>query len=159
MINYKPIGLIRSPFIEAKGTPIQAVAARDIAGSIEVAPEYVEGLKDIEGFSHLILLYHFHLITDSSLLVKPFLDNELHGVFATRSPSRPNSIGVSVVRLIKVEGNILYIKDVDTIDGTPLLDIKPYVPEFDIRETEKIGWFGKNIHKLSQTKDDGRFVK
>jgi len=159
MIYYKPIGLIRSPFTEVKGTPIQAVAARDIVGSIEVAPEYVAGLKDIEGFSHLILLYHFHLITDSSLLVKPFLDNELHGVFATRSPSRPNSIGISVVRLTKVEGNILYIKDVDTIDGTPLLDIKPYVPKFDVRETEQIGWFDKNLHKLSHTKDDGRFVK
>lgn len=86
-------------------------------------------------------------------------NNALHGVFATRSPSRPNSIGISIVRLIKVEGNTLYIKDVDTIDGTPLLDIKPYVPEFDIRETEKTGWFQKNIHKLSHTKDDGRFIK
>jgi len=159
MINYKPIGIIRSPFKEAKGTPIQSVAAQEIVGTIEVAPEYVAGLKDIEGFSHLILLYHFHLITESSLLVKPFLDNELHGIFATRSPSRPNPIGISVVRLSKVEGNILYIKDVDTIDGTPLLDIKPYVPEFDIRETDKTGWFAKNIHKLSHTKDDGRFIK
>lgn len=159
MIDYKPIGIIHSPFKEAKGTPIQAVAAQEIVGSIELDPEYVAGLKDIEGFSHLMLLYHFHLIRESSLLVKPFLDNELHGIFATRSPSRPNSIGISVVRLIKVEGNKLYIKDVDTIDGTPLLDIKPYVPKFDIRETEKTGWFEKSIHKLSHTKDDGRFIK
>lgn len=159
MIHYKPIGIVHSPFKEAKGTPIQSVAAQEILGSIEVTPEYIEGLKDIEGFSHLILLYHFHLVKESSLLVKPFLDNALHGVFATRSPGRPNSIGISIVRLIKVEGNTLYIKDVDTIDGTPLLDIKPYVPEFDSRETEKIGWFQKNIHKLSSTKDDGRFIK
>lgn len=159
MISYKPIGTIHSPFKEAKGTPIQAVAAQGADGSIELEPQYVAGLKDIEGFSHLMLLYHFHLIRESSLLVKPFLDNELHGIFATRSPSRPNSIGISVVRLIKVEGNQLYIKDVDTIDGTPLLDIKPYVPKFDIRETEKTGWFEKNIYKLSHTKDDGRFIK
>jgi len=159
MISYKPIGIIRSPFTEAKGTPIQAIAAQEFVGSIEVDPEYIAGLKDIEGFSHLILVYHFHLITESALLVKPFLDNELHGIFATRSPSRPNTIGVSIVGLIKVEGNKLYIKDVDIIDGTPLLDIKPYVPEFDIRETEKTGWFGKNVHKLSHTKDDGRFIK
>lgn len=159
MISYKPIGTIHSPFKEAKGTPIQAVAAQGADGSIELEPQYVAGLKDIEGFSHLMLLYHFHLIRESSLVVKPFLDNELHGIFATRSPSRPNSIGISVVRLIKVEGNQLYIKDVDTIDGTPLLDIKPYVPKFDIRETEKTGWFEKNIYKLSHTKDDGRFIK
>ncbi|MDF9407678.1 MAG: putative tRNA (adenine(37)-N6)-methyltransferase [Pelotomaculum sp. PtaB.Bin013] len=159
MINFKPIGVIQSPFKKPKGTPIQTTAARDTAGVIEVYPEYIEGLKDIEGFSHLILIYHFHLAKESTLLVKPFLDNELHGVFATRAPSRPNAIGFSVVRLAKVEGNILHILDVDIVNGTPLLDIKPYVAEFDVREAVKIGWFKNSVQKLSSTRDDGRFAK
>jgi tRNA-Thr(GGU) m(6)t(6)A37 methyltransferase TsaA len=159
MITYRDIGIVQSPFKEPKGTPIQPPAAQDIDGIISIYPEYMEGLKDIEGFSHIILLYHFHLVQESSLLVKPFLDMELHGVFATRSPSRPNPIGFSIVRLIKVEGNKLHIRDVDIVDGTPLLDIKPYVAEFDVRKTERTGWFEKNMYKLSTTRDDGRFVK
>jgi tRNA-Thr(GGU) m(6)t(6)A37 methyltransferase TsaA len=159
MITYREIGIVQSPFKEPKGTPIQSPAAQDIDGVISIYPEYVEGLKDIEGFSHIILLYHFHLVKESSLLVKPFLDTNLHGIFATRSPSRPNPIGFSIVRLLKVEENKLYIRDVDIVDGTPLLDIKPYVAEFDVRKPERTGWFEKNIHKLSTTKDDGRFVK
>jgi tRNA-Thr(GGU) m(6)t(6)A37 methyltransferase TsaA len=158
MIQYKPIGIIQSPFQEPKGTPIQPTAAQEIEGVIEVYPEYAEGLRDIEGFSHLILLYHLHLAKTSDLLVKPFLGNELHGIFATRSPGRPNAIGVSVVRLIKVVKNKLYIRDVDIIAGTPLLDIKPYVAEFDTRQEVKSGWFEQNMHKLSVTKDDGRFT-
>ena len=158
MTDYKPIGVILSPFKEPKGTPIQAAAAWDVAGVIEIKPEYAAGLKDIEGFSHLILLYHFHLVKETSLVVKPFLDNEPHGIFATRSPGRPNAIGLSVVRLSKVEENRLHILDVDIIDGTPLLDIKPYVAEFDVRKAVKNGWFEKNVHKLATTKDDGRFV-
>lgn len=159
MIRYQPIGVIYSPFTEAKGTPIQPTAAGDISGIVEISPDYAPGLKDIEGFSHLILIYHLHLIEQSSLLVKPFLDNELHGIFATRSPSRPNSIGLSVVRLEKVEGPRLHVLDVDIIDGTPLLDIKPYVAHFDIREGTRCGWFENNIHKLPTVRDDGRFIK
>ncbi|MBP2636262.1 MAG: tsaA [Firmicutes bacterium] len=158
MIQYKPIGIIQSPFQEPKGTPIQPTAAQEIEGIIEVYPEYAEGLRDIEGFSHLILLYHLHLAKASGLLVKPFLGNELHGIFATRSPGRPNAIGFSVVRLTRVEKNKLYIRDVDFISGTPLLDIKPYVAEFDARQEVKSGWFEQNMHKLSVTKDDGRFT-
>ncbi|BBB93395.1 MAG TPA: tRNA (N6-threonylcarbamoyladenosine(37)-N6)-methyltransferase TrmO [Methylomusa anaerophila] len=158
MISYKPIGIIKSPFKEPKGTPIQPTAAKGIAGVIEIYPEYMDGLKDIEGFSYLILIYHFHLAKESALLVNPFLDNEAHGIFATRSPSRPNSIGFSVVRLTRVEQNKLHVQDVDIIDETPVLDIKPYVAEFDVREGGKIGWFEKNVHKLSVTKDDGRFA-
>ncbi|GAI20247.1 unnamed protein product, partial [marine sediment metagenome] len=124
----------------------------------EVFPEYAEGLKDVEGFSHIILIYHFHLSRRPFLKVKPYMDNEAHGVFAMRGPSRPNPIGISVVRLIKIRENILHIQDVDIVDGTPLLDIKPYVPEFDIREAEKIGWLEKKVHKLSTSKDDGRFT-
>jgi len=159
IIQYKPIGIIHSPLKEPRDTPIQPVFARDIKGAVEMFPEYTEGLDDLEGFSHIILIYNFHLSKEFSLKVKPYLDSELRGVFATRAPARPNPIGISVVRLLKVEGEKLYIQDVDIIDGTPLLDIKPYVPEFDIRETEKIGWLESKIHNLSKIKDDGRFIK
>ena len=158
-ITYTPIGIIHSPFKEPKGTPIQPAAAGGIAGRVEVFPQYAEGLKDIEGFSHLILLYHFHVAKKASLQEKPFMDNEKRGVFAIRAPSRPNPIGISVVRLVSVEGNILHIKDVDILDSTPLLDIKPYVPEFDAREADKTGWLEKRMHRLSESKDDGRFKK
>lgn len=158
-IKYKPIGVIHSPFKEPQGIPIQSVGAQGIDGTVELFPEYTEGLKDVEGFSHLILIYHFHLSKESPLKVKPYMDNKVHGVFAMRGPSRPNSIGISIVRLVRVEGNILHIQDIDIMDGTPLLDIKPYVPEFDIREAEKTGWLEKNVHKLSTSKDDGRFTK
>jgi tRNA (adenine37-N6)-methyltransferase len=156
-ITYKPIGVVHSPFKETKGTPIQATAALGIKGTIEVNANYAEGLKDLEGFSHLILLYHFNLVKSYALIVKPFLDDKLHGVFATRSPSRPNSIGISTVRLTRVEKNTLHVEDLDIVDGTPLLDIKPYVPKFDYRRTRKIGWFEGKISKLRETKDDGRF--
>ena len=157
-IRYKPIGIIHSPFKEPRGTPIQPAGAQDIEGTVEIAPEYVEGLKDIEGFSHIILIYHFHLSKKSSLKVKPYMDSEARGVFAMRGPSRPNPIGISVVRLVRVDGNILHIRDVDIVDGTPLLDIKPYVPEFDTRKVDKIGWLEKNVNKLSRARDDGRFI-
>jgi tRNA-Thr(GGU) m(6)t(6)A37 methyltransferase TsaA len=158
-VKYKPIGVIHSPFKEPKGTPIQPAGAKGTKGVVEIFPEYTEGLKDIEGFSHIILLYHFHLSKGSALIAKPYMDNETHGVFAMRGPSRPNPIGISVVCLVRVEGNMLHIKDVDIVDGTPLLDIKPYIPEFDIREVERIGWLEKNVHKLSASKDNGRFTE
>jgi len=157
-IRYKPIGIIHSPFKEPRGTPIQPAGARDIEGTVEIAPEYVEGLKDIEGFSHIILIYHFHLSTGYLLKVEPYMDEESRGVFATRAPNRPNPIGISIVCLVKVDGNMLYIKDVDIVDGTPLLDVKPYVPEFDARKAEKIGWLGEKVNKLSKARDDGRFT-
>ncbi len=158
-IKYKPIGVIHSPFKEPKGTPIQPAGAKGTDGIVEIFLEYAEGLKDIEGFSHIILLYHFHLSKGSALIAKPYMDNETHGVFAMRGPGRPNPIGISVVCLVKVEGNMLHIRDVDIVDGTPLLDVKPYVPEFDIREVERIGWLEKNAHKLSESKDNGRFTE
>jgi tRNA-Thr(GGU) m(6)t(6)A37 methyltransferase TsaA len=158
-IKYKPIGIIHSPFKQPKGTPLQPTSAKNIGGTVELFSEYVDGLEDLGGFSHIILIYHFHLSKEAPLKVKPYMDSKVHGVFATRGPSRPNSIGMSIVRLIRIEENNLYIQDVDIVDGTPLLDIKPYVPEFDIREVEKIGWLEKNVSKLSISKDDGRFVK
>jgi tRNA-Thr(GGU) m(6)t(6)A37 methyltransferase TsaA len=157
-IKYRPIGIIHSPFEEPKGTPIQPAAAEGVAGTVEVFPEYVKGLQDIEGFSHVILIYHFHLSRKAALKAKPFMDDEAHGVFAMRGPSRPNPIGVSVVRLVKVEGNVLHVQDVDIVDGTPLLDIKPYVPEFDVRKVERTGWLEENVRKLATSKDDGRFA-
>ncbi len=157
--TYKPIGIIHSPFNEPKGTPIQPEAARGIEGMVEVFPQYEKGLKDIEGFSHIILIYFFHLIKTFSLEVKPYMDNKPHGVFATRAPARPNPIGLSVVRLVKVEKNNLHIKDVDIVNGTPLLDIKPFVPEFNPEDIIKKGWLEKNIGKLPQSKDDGRFTR
>jgi tRNA (adenine37-N6)-methyltransferase len=157
-LTYKPIGVVHSPFKEPQNVSIQASASQE-AGSIEVYPQYVEGLRDIESFSHIILLYHFHLAKDAPLLVKPFLDDQMHGVFATRSPSRPNPIGISIVQLCRVEANNLHIQGVDILDGTPLLDIKPYVPQFDHRNACKIGWFQEKIGKSEKTRDDGRFYK
>ncbi|RKZ21781.1 tRNA (N6-threonylcarbamoyladenosine(37)-N6)-methyltransferase TrmO [bacterium] len=158
-IKYRPIGIIHSPFKEPRGTPIQTSAARGIEGVVEIFPEYTEGLKDLEGFSHIILIYHFHLSKKHPLKVKPYLDDQPHGVFATRSPARPNPIGLSVVRLKRIEGNILYVEDVDVVDGTPLLDIKPYVPEFDLKNAESTGWLEGKIRRLHEARDDGRFSR
>lgn len=157
-IKYKPIGTIHTPFKQPQGTPIQPRAARGVEGTVEILPEYAEGLKDLKGFSHLLLIYHFHLAGKTRLRVKPFLDNAVHGVFSTRAPCRPNPIGLSVVRLVRAEGRKLLIQDVDIVDNTPLLDIKPYVPEFDIQDVDKKGWIEKNVNRLPGKRDDGRFA-
>jgi tRNA-Thr(GGU) m(6)t(6)A37 methyltransferase TsaA len=135
-----PIGIIHSPFTNKSEMPIQASRSQ-AKGVVEISPEYAEGLQDIEGLSHIFLLYIFHESLGYSLLVKPFLDDQLHGLFATRYPYRPNPIGLSVVRLITKKGNTLEIEGVDMLDGTPLLDIKPYMPEFDIRTNTRNGWY------------------
>ncbi len=157
-ITYKPIGKIRTPHRDPKGTPIQPPAAEGIEGRIEILDEYVEGLKDLDGFSHVILLYHFHLMEKMTLTATPFIEDREHGIFAIRAPSRPNPIGLSIVRLVEIEGNILHIKDVDIVDGSPLLGIKPYMPGFDRRENVRFGWLENNIDKLPDKKDNGRFV-
>jgi tRNA (adenine37-N6)-methyltransferase len=157
IISYKVIGLIHTPFREPKGTPIQPTAGQGTEGSVELFPEYTEALKDIAGFSHVFLIYHMHL-AKSSLIVKPFLDDAVHGALATRSPGRPNTIGLSIVRLICVEKNILRIRDLDIIDNTPLLDIKPFVPEFDMRTPTKVGWYINKVERFTIVKDDGRFI-
>jgi len=159
MINFYPIGIIHSPFKKPKGTPIQPKAAKGIKGRVLIYKKYEEGLKDLKSFSHIILIYHCHLSCGYSLLVKPYMDDKIHGVFATRAPRRPNSIGISVVKLVKVEKNVLHVENIDIIDGTPLLDIKPYVPGFDAFRDVSIGWLKKAINKLSYKRDDGRFVK
>jgi len=139
--------------------PIQPSGAVGTKGTVEIKPEYKEGLDDVDGFSHVILLYHFHLSQDFSLKVNPFLDDSHHGVFSTRAPRRPNPIGLSIVKLIRVENNILHIENIDIIDNTPLLDIKPYVPAFDIHEVEKIGWLTNVMTKSKYFKSDDRFNK
>lgn len=157
-IEYKPVGVIHSPFKDVEGMPIQPAGARGVSGLVEVFAEYCGGLKDIGGFSHIILIYHFHLSKGYSLKIKPFMDEETHGVFAMRGPARPNPIGISVVRLVKVERCTLHIEDVDIVDGTPLLDIKPYVPDFDWRRAERVGWLAEKSSNVRQKRSDGRFT-
>jgi tRNA-Thr(GGU) m(6)t(6)A37 methyltransferase TsaA len=135
-----PIGIIHSPFTEKEKIPIQASRSQAI-GLVEVYPDFADGLLDIDGFSHIILLYAFHLSSGHSLRVKPFLDDKEHGLFATRYPYRPNPIGISTVRLVSRQENTLTIEGVDVLDGTPLLDIKPYVPDFDLRTDVRAGWY------------------
>lgn len=139
-IVYRPIGVIHSEHTVAEETPIQPAYARGCRGRVEVFPEYAEGLRDLEGFSHIFLLYQFHRRGAVKLLVKPFLQDVVRGVFSTRAPCRPNSIGLSIVELIHCEGNELYCDGVDILDGTPLIDIKPYTSKFDYIVTSKNGW-------------------
>jgi tRNA-Thr(GGU) m(6)t(6)A37 methyltransferase TsaA len=142
----KAIGIIHTPLTETGNTPIQS-SRSEIQGTIEVFPQYLEGLDGIEEFSHIYLLYGFHRAwPEVSLKVQPFLDDQLHGIFATRYPCRPNPLGLSVVQLMERKDTILHFKGADMLDGTPLLDIKPYIPEFDIFTTEKIGWYQHRKH-------------
>ena len=156
-IRYRPIGVIHSPFKETKGMPIQPAGARGVAGTVEVIPECSDGLKDLDGFSHIFLLYHFHLSQGYSLMVKPYLDDSMRGVFATRAPRRPNAIGISVVRLVGIDGCTLHIEDVDIADSTPLLDIKPYVQEFDSTEVQRTGWLTGKAERVVTAEADERF--
>ena len=144
-INFKPIGIIHSPYKRSGEPPNQGALRPEVEGSIEVFPEYEQGLKDIESFSHIIILYFFHWAAGYSLLAKPYLDDNLRGIFSIRSPHRPNRIGLSVVRLLGREKNILKVAEIDALDGTPLLDIKPYVPQFDCRKEAKEGWLKGKI--------------
>src|SRR5215831_6817817 len=158
-VRFLPIGRIRTPFPEPAGTPVQTTSAVGSPGRIELDPEIVEGTRDLEGFSHLILLYHLHRAPTPRLTVLPFLDDHEHGVFATRSPARPNPIGLSVVRLVAIDGARLDIEDVDMIDGTPLLDIKPYVPAFDARDDVRIGWYASRLDRVQGATADDRFER
>lgn len=139
-LSFTAIGVIRSGHRDPQCTPIQPVYARGCRGTAEIDPRYTEGLRDLEGFSHLYLIYYFDRAPAAALTVKPFLQDVERGVFATRSPRRPNAIGISIVGLLRREGNVLYLTDVDILDGTPLLDIKPYVARFDRVETSRNGW-------------------
>ena len=156
-IKFKPIGTIYTPFKTKENMPIQGKGANNIKGTIQLKKKYTEGLQDLNGFSHIYLIYHLHKSFNYNLLVTPFLDDKKHGVFATRAPKRPNAIGISVVKLISISKNYIEIEGVDMLNKTPLLDIKPYVPEFDCFETEKIGWLTNKSIDLSKIKSDKRF--
>jgi tRNA-Thr(GGU) m(6)t(6)A37 methyltransferase TsaA len=159
VIDFRPIGVIRTPFRDVASMPIQPRGAIGVQGTVEVAPEFVEGLSDLEGFSHVILVYSFHKAPSARLRVTPFLDDRERGVFATRAPARPNPIGLSVVRLVAIRGNLLEVENVDILDGTPLLDIKPYVPAFDAWATDSLGWLAERQAKVAEARSDGRFRK
>jgi tRNA-Thr(GGU) m(6)t(6)A37 methyltransferase TsaA len=157
-VIYKPIGIIRSPFTDVSGMPIQPTGAIGVKGTVELDANLEPGLKDLAGFSHIILIYHFHLSKRHSLEVTPFLDDTPRGVFATRVPARPNAIGLSVVRLTGISGSTLTVEDVDVVDGTPLLDIKPFVPDFDNREAQRTGWLKKQASRVNEVRADRRFA-
>jgi tRNA-Thr(GGU) m(6)t(6)A37 methyltransferase TsaA len=139
-VAFRPVGVIHTPHTVAEKTPIQPSFAAGTRGTAEILPEYAEGLTDLEGFSHIWLVYAFDRAGEPRLMVKPFLEDVAHGVFATRAPCRPNPLGLSLVRLVRREGCTLHLEDVDILDGTPLLDIKPYVTRFDVREGARCGW-------------------
>jgi tRNA-Thr(GGU) m(6)t(6)A37 methyltransferase TsaA len=158
VIRLHPIGTIKSPFKTPEGMPIQSAGAQGVRGKIILLPEYLAGINDLEGFSHLILIYYFHKICETKLIVKPFLDDQPRGVFSTRAPQRPNRLGLSVVKLIKIEGDTIYIENLDILDGTPLLDIKPYVPIIDEHAATSLGWLDGVKGSLEDIKSDNRFM-
>lgn len=157
MMEFKPIGIIHTPFKKLEGMPIQPAGAAGVKGTVEVFHEYHSGLKDLDGFSHIILLYQFHGSKGFNMEVVPFMDTQPRGLFATRAPKRPNPIGLSVVQLDRIENGVLYVQDVDILDGTPLLDIKPYVPEFDSHTEVRTGWLEKARRTINNRKSDNRF--
>jgi tRNA-Thr(GGU) m(6)t(6)A37 methyltransferase TsaA len=157
VIEYTAIGIIHTPFTKLEGMPIQPAAADGVKGTIDMFEEFHDGLKDLDGFSHIILLYHLHCSRGFKLNVTPFMDTQPRGLFATRAPKRPNPIGLSVVRLDKVEDGILHIRNIDVLDGTPLLDIKPYVPEFDKPLEIRTGWLEHARKTVSKRRSDDRF--
>jgi tRNA (adenine37-N6)-methyltransferase len=158
-VTFTPIGVVRTPFATHEGMPIQTVAARGVHGLVELDPAYAEGLADLDGFTHLHLITHLHRTGPASLRVKPYLDTTERGVFATRSPKRPNAIGLSLVRLVRIDGAVLHVEELDLLDGTPLLDIKPYVPPFDDRADARYGWFEQRAQNVHTVRADARFAE
>ncbi len=156
-VSYTSIGTIHTPFRKIEGMPIQSIGSKGTKGTVELKKEYVEALMDLEKFSHIYLIFHLHKSQGFDLQVIPFLDDKPHGLFATRAPRRPNPIGISVVKLISIKDNILEIENVDMLDGTPLLDIKPYISQFDIHHIEKNGWINNKTGYPNETTSDDRF--
>ena len=156
-IQFKPIGVIHTPFPKPKGTPIQPSRSSHVKGWIDLLPEFISGLSDLDGFSHITLVYYFHLSKGFDLAVKPFLDTRLRGLFSTRAPRRPNAIGLSVVRLVGMEDGVIQIEDVDMVDSTPLLDIKPFVPAFEDIDDYQLGWLEGKTQSAADTSADERF--
>jgi tRNA-Thr(GGU) m(6)t(6)A37 methyltransferase TsaA len=156
-ILYHPIGVLHTPFHDLRVMPIQPTGVASAPGTAEIFPEYADGLKDLDGFSHVILIYHLHHVRQAKLRVIPFLDSEVRGVFATRAPSRPNPIGLSIVRLVRVDGCTLHLGNLDILDGTPLLDLKPYVPGFDQPTRARVGWLESREKSVRSRRSDSRF--
>lgn len=157
-MNFSPIGVIRSPHRQAAGTPVQVAFAAGATGTVELYPGFSRGLKDLAEFERIWLIYHLDRASAPQLEVVPYLDQESHGIFSTRSPCRPNPIGMSPVRLLGIDGSILRVADLDVLDGTPLLDIKPYVPAFDAFEATRIGWCAR-IRVDTPKNADNRFTR
>jgi tRNA-Thr(GGU) m(6)t(6)A37 methyltransferase TsaA len=139
-ISFTPIGYAETPHKTPKETPIQPVYCKDFTGRIIIKEEYADGLLDLEGFNYIHIIFYFHKAKDARLRVIPYLDDKLRGVFATRAPCRPNPIGMSIVKLISREDNILNVLEIDLLDGTPILDIKPYMTDFEYRADVLEGW-------------------
>lgn len=156
-IPCKQIGVLHTPFSKVDAMPIQPSGAVGVQGTLILDPSFQPGLKDLEGFSHIILIYIFHQAGSPEMTVIPFLDDTPHGIFATRAPKRPNPIGLSIVQLLSIEGNLLTLQNVDMLDGSPVLDIKPYVPAFDQPENVRTGWLSTRGHQVSRQRSDGRF--
>lgn len=155
MLQLTPIGVIYSRHTAAKGTPVQPRWAADSEGSVELLPEFAPGLRDLDGFDRIWLLYWFDRAKPAAMDVVPYMDTQSHGIFATRAPSRPNPIGLSCVKLLAIEGDRLRLSDLDVLDGTPLLDIKPYVPDFDDFKVQRVGWYA---HANGRAHADDRFA-
>ena len=158
-IEFTPIGIIHTPFKTVENIPIQPAAGAGFEGWIEIFNEYKEGLSDLDGFSHIYLIFYLHKSISYKLKVIPFLDTVERGIFSTRSPARPNPVGLSIVEIISIKENIIRIKGIDILDGTPLVDIKPYVPDFEITTNIKKGWFEGKEKMVSGKLSDGRFTK
>jgi len=156
VVKYQPIGRIYSPFKENIGVPRQAVGASEIKGSIEIFDDFSGGLKDLDGFSHIVVIFHLHMVKNPSLKAHPPWDGKEHGVFATRSPYRPNPIGVSVVKLEHIDKNILHISGVDMADDSPVLDIKPHVPDLNPTKDVRIGWLTDKVEGMNKSKSGDR---
>ena len=154
----KPIGTIHSPFTSLQDMPIQPKGAKDTIGTIEINEEYQEGLQDLDGFSHIYLLYNFHEAARTDLIVTPFMDTTPRGVFSTRSPLRPNHIGLSIVELVGVEKNLIKVRGIDILNGTPLLDVKPYIEHFDAVQGSRSGWMKGSAADVENKRSDKRFV-
>lgn len=157
ILNYEPIGIIHSPFHTVEDMPIQPTSQASKPGVVEIYSQYAEALKDLDGFSHIYLIYHFHRVASSKLIITPFLDTQPRGLFATRAPCRPNPIGLSLVQLSHIEGNRLHVVRLDILDQTPLLDIKPYIPEFEPRQNFRVGWVSQAKEQVRNRKSDQRF--
>ena len=157
-VTYRAIGVVRSPFTTIEGMPIQPSRAHGAAGTLEIDPEFEAGLKDLEGFSHVLVVCHLHRVSGAELTVVPFLDPEPRGIFATRAPKRPNPISISLLRVASVNGNLIQVLDVDLLDGTPVLDVKPYVPEFDACSDARTGWYASAARKDETVVSDKRFT-